>query len=199
MNQMHKQIPTYCRKCDEKGTITPLFSTIMLLAIILVILAGWVIIHFVVPRFQTKQIPTAGPALSQDVQAAIIGVSAFYTIDYTEPEQAWAERICALIATPEDCLLLQVYFAPAIHATAEKYHVKTTCTVLPVELFSTNEATMSRIWKLQVTVANPWPGINPTEAVFAEVVFDQAMQEWHFRRILFEQELPGYGTPTPSP
>ena len=197
MNYMHNHIPTHPANRSEKGMITPWFPAVMLLAIILVILAGWAIIHFIVPQFQGNQIPAASPALSQDAQVAISGVSAFYTIDYTEPEQAWAERICTLIATPEDCLFLQVYFAPAIRAAAEKYHVQTTCTVLPVGLFSTNDTTMSRIWKLQVSVANPWPGIKPTETVFAEVVFDQAMQEWHFRRILFEQELPGYGTPTP--
>ena len=195
MTHMHNT--SHCTNRSEKGTATPLLSAIALTVIILIALAGWAIVHFLVPLFQDKEIPAAGPALSQDAQAAIAGVSAFYTIDYTEPEGSWAYRICALIATPDDCLFLQAYFAPAIRATAEKYSIQTTCTVLPVELFSTDESTMSRIWIMQVTVANPWPGIKPTETVFAEVVFDQAKQEWRFRRILFDQEVQGYGTPTP--
>jgi hypothetical protein len=182
----------------KKGPATPWHPAIVLLAIVPIASAGWAIVQYIVPRFQEVRIPAAGPALSQDAQAAIAGVAAFYTIDYTEPVGAWAERMCALVVTPDDCLLLQLYFAPAIRATAEKYRVQSTCTVLPVGLFSIDETILSRIWILQVTVSNPWPGINPTETVFAEVVFDQDRQEWRFRRILFEQELPGYRSPTPK-
>jgi hypothetical protein len=194
---MHKQIMTQRTNRSEKGVATSWHFFIVLAALLLISAAAWAISQFVVPLFQDKQIPAAGPALSPDAQAAIAGVSAFYTIDYTEPEDAWTDRMCALAATPDDCLFLQVYFAPAIRTTAEKYRVQTTCTVLPLGLFSADESTMSRIWILQVTIADPWPGILATETVFAEVVFDRTTQEWRFRRILFSQELPGYGTPTP--
>ena len=182
----------------NRGPATPLVPAIVLLPFVPIVLAGWVILHFATLRFQEKEIPAAGSALSLDAQAAIAGVSEFYAIDYTEPEGAWVQRMCAPIATPDDCLFLQVYFAPVIRATAEKYRIQSTSTVLPVELFSNDETTSSRIWTLQVTVEKPWPGINPTERVFAEVVFDRARQEWRFRRILFEQELQGYCTPTPE-
>ena len=182
----------------KKGPATPWHPAIVLLAIVPIVSASWAIVQYIVPRFHEVQIPAAGPALSQDAQAAIAGVAAFYTIDYTEPVGAWAERMCALVVTPDDCLLLQLYFAPAIRATAEKYRVQSTCTVLPVGLFSIDETILSRIWILQVTIANPWPGINPTETVFAEVVFDQDRHDWRFRRILFEQELQEYRTPAPK-
>ena len=182
----------------NKSPATPWLPAIVLLAFVPIVLAGWAILHFATLRFQGREISAADPALSLDAKAAIAGVSAFYTIDYTEPEGAWAERMCALISTPDDCLFVQMYFAPVIHATAKKYRVQSTCTVLPVELFSNNETTMSRIWTLQVTVEKPWPGINPTETVFAEVIFDRTRQEWRFRRILFVQELQGYRTPTPE-
>jgi hypothetical protein len=181
----------------EKGTATPMFPVVVLTGILLVVAASWAMVRYVVPLFQDKFIPVAGPALSQDAMAAMAGVSAFYTIDHTEAESSWSDRMCALTATPDDCLFLQVYFAPLIRTTAEKYNIRTTCTVLPVQLFSTDDANLSRIWTLQVTVTDPWPGIDPTETVYAKVVFDQLAQEWRFRRILFEQELQGYGTPSP--
>jgi len=181
---------------NNKGAATFLLPAIVLLAFVPIVLAGWAILHFATLRFQGREIPAADPALSFDAQAAIAGVSAFYTIDYTEPEGAWVQRMCALSATPDDCTFLQVYFAPVIRATAEKYRVQSTCTVLPVELFSNNETTMSRIWTMQVAVANPWPGINATETVFVEVVFDRVRQVWRFRRILFEREQQGYHIPT---
>ncbi len=197
MNQMHKQIPTYCRKCDEKGTITPLFSTIMLLAIILVILAGWVIIHFVVPRFQDKKIPTAAPAFSQDALAAISGVSAFYTIDYTESAEQWASQVCAT-TTDEGCTFARSYFASAVHTTAEKYSVKTSSTVLPIELVDNDDVHMLRIWKMQVILSNPWPEVEQTQTVYVAVEYDKNLQEWWMQHILFEQEALKYiVTPTP--
>jgi hypothetical protein len=194
---MHKKSPFLRKNRGEMGTATPWFPAITIPLIFLVGMVGWAILKLVIPLFQDKQVPSAGPLLSADAQAAIAGVSAYYTIDYTEPEGAWRDRMCALLATAEDCLFLQVYLAPAIRATAEKYRVQTTCTVLPLELYSDNGSTMSRIWTLQLTVANPWPGIAPTETVFAEVVFDQTSQEWRFRRILFAQEIQGYVTPEP--
>jgi hypothetical protein len=181
----------------EKGTATPLFPVVVLTGILLIVAASWIIVRYVVPLFQDKYIPVASPALSQDAIAAMAGVSAFYTIDYTEAESSWSDRMCALTATPDDCLFLQVYFDPLIRTTAEKYSIQTTCTVLPVQLFSTDKTSLSRIWTLQVTVTDPWPGIDPTETVYAEVVFDQIAQIWRFRRILFEQEMQGYGTPSP--
>jgi uncharacterized protein (DUF736 family) len=174
-----------------------MFPAVVLVAIILIVSAGWVIVHFVVPLFQDKHIPAAGLALSQDAQAAIAGVSSFYTIDFTESAEQWAERVCAT-TTKEGCIFARGYFAAAVHATAEKYSVQTSCTVLPVELVDNDEAHMMRIWKMQVTLSNPWPVVEQTHTVYVAVEFDENLQDWRMQHVLFEQEAQKYAvTPTP--
>jgi uncharacterized protein (DUF736 family) len=194
---MHKQTTTHRTNRREAGTASPTFLPILLVAIILAALAGWAIAQFVVPLFQDKQIPAAGPALSRDAQAAIAGVSAFYTIDYTESAEQWADRVCTT-TTDEGCIFSKGYFAAAVHATAEKYSVQTSCTVLPVELVDNDEARMLRVWKMQVTLSNPWPAIEQTYIVYVAVEYDENLQEWRMQRVLFEQEAQKYAvTPTP--
>ncbi|HEX7542162.1 MAG TPA: hypothetical protein VF352_08530 [Anaerolineales bacterium] len=174
-----------------------MFPAVVLIAIILIVSAGWAIVHLVVPLFQDKKIPAAGPALSQDAQAAIAGVSAFYTIDFTEGAELWADRVCAT-TTNEGCIFARGYYAAAVHSTAEKYSVQTSCTVLPVDLVDNDEAHMVRIWKMQVTLSNPWPAIEQTYTVYVAVEFDQNLKEWRMQHVLFEQETQKYlASPTP--
>ncbi len=194
---MQKQITTHRTNRSEKGTADPIFPAIVLIAIILIASAGWAIVHFVVPLFQDKHIPAAGLALSQDAQAAITGVSAFFTIDYTESAEQWAGRVCTT-TTNEGCIFARGYTAAAVHATAEKYSVQTSCTVLPVELVGNDEAHMLRIWKMQVTLSNPWPEIEQTHTVYVAIEFDEYLQEWRMQHVLFEQEAQKYiASPTP--
>jgi hypothetical protein len=181
----------------EKGRVNPTIPAISLIAILLTILAGWAITHFVIPLFQDKPIPTASQALSQDARAAIAGVSAFYTIDYTESADQWAERVCAT-TTDEGCLFSKGYYAGAVHVTAEKYSVHTSCTVLSVALVDNDKTHMLRIWKMQVTLSNPWPTIQQTQAVYVAVAYDEKRQEWRMQHVLFDQEAQKYiKTPTP--
>jgi hypothetical protein len=193
---MHKQLKTRCMNRSERGAIAPTFTPILLIVLILIALAGWMIIHFVVPLFQDKQIPAAGPALSQDAQAAIAGVSAFYTLDYTKSAEQWADQVCTT-TTDEGCSFARGYYAAAVHATAEKYSVQTGCTVLPVELVDNDETNMVRIWKMQVTLSNPWPAVEQTQTIYVAVEYDKILQEWRMQHVLFEQEAQKYVTPTP--
>ena len=182
---------------SEKGTATPIFLLIVLTAVILIAVSGWAIIHFVIPPFQDMQIPAAGSALGQDAQAAIAGVSAFYTINYTESVEQWADRVCAT-TTNEGCVLARGYYAASVHTSAEEYSVQTSCTVLPVELVDNDEARMVRIWKMQVTLSNPWPAVEQTDTVYVAVEYDENFQEWRMQHLLFEQEAQKYDvTPTP--
>jgi uncharacterized protein (DUF736 family) len=194
---MQKQITTHRTNRSEKGTADPMFPAVVLIAIILIVSAGWAIVHLVVPLFQDKQIPAVGPALSQDAQAAVVGVSAFYTIDFTESAELWVERVCTT-TTNEGCIFARGYYAAAVHSTAEKYSMQTSCTVLPVDLVDNDEAHMVRIWKMQVTLSNPWPEIEQTHTVYVAIEFDQNLEEWRMQHILFEQEAQKYDvTPTP--
>ena len=187
---MPKQIAVFHPTHSEKGTVNP--APLVIMAVVFA-LAGWAIVHFVVPLFRDKQIPAAGQVISPDEQAAIAGVSAFYTIDYTEPENAWADRVCA-VSTDEGCTVVKGYLAAAIRLTAEKYSVQTGCTVLPVELVENDEINQLRIWKVQVTLANPWPGVEQTHAVYVAVEYDSTLQKWLMQHILFKQEMEKYTT-----
>ena len=193
---MRNQINTRSINSFEKGLVDPTIPAISLIAICLTILVGWAITHFVLPLFQDKPIPVASQALSQDARAAIAGVSAFYTIDYTESSDQWAERVCAT-TTDEGCIFSKGYYAGAVHATAEKYSVHTSCTVLPVSLVDNDETHMQRVWKMQVTLSNPWPTIQQTQTVYVAVAYDEKRQEWRMQHILFDQESQKYNsTPT---
>jgi hypothetical protein len=194
---MQKQSTTHRTNRNEMGTADPFLPAILFVVIFLIALAGWAIVHFVVPLIQDKQIPVAGQVLSQDAQAAITGVSAFYTIDYTESTELWTGRVCAT-TLEEGCNFVKGYFAAAVHSMAEKYSVQTTCTVLPVELVNNDEAHMVRIWKMQVTLSNPWPAVEQTQTVYVAVEYDKNLQEWRMQHVLFDQEAQKYlASPTP--
>ena len=182
---------------SEKGLIDSTLPAIIVMVITLTALAGWSIIHFIIPLFQDNRIPSVSPALPQDARAAIAGVSAFYTIDYTKSANQWAEQVCTT-TTDEGCVFAKGYYAAAVHATAEKYTVHTSCTVLPVALVDNDETHMLRIWKMLVTLSNPWPAIQQAQTIYVAVAYDKKRQEWRMQHVLFDQEAKKYNT-TPTP
>jgi hypothetical protein len=98
------------------------------------------------------------------------------------------------LSTPNGCQLIQSLFAPTVYQVVSANQVKTGCTVQAVRMVESNGAT--RIWQLQVTLINPWPGEKATTPVYAEV--DQANGTWLLNRILFDQEAARFAaTPTP--
>ncbi len=132
---------------------------------------------------------------STDAQAAIKALTAFYTLDYTEPIEQWQGRVCAL-ATPDGCQLIQILYAPAVRQAVETNQIKTGCTVQAVRIVENDGATHT--WLLDVTLSNPWPGEKPTTPVYTEVA--QSNGTWLLNRILFDQEAEArFGTPTPTP
>jgi hypothetical protein len=140
-----------------------------------------------------------------DAQAAVKALIAFYTLYYTVPEAQWQAGVCAL-STPNGCQLIQSLFAPTVRQVVEANQVKTGCTVQAVRMVeeSTPQGQSTpqgydgatRIWQLEVTLSNPWPGEKATTPVYAEVA--QANGTWLLNRILFDQEAARFAaTPTP--
>ena len=128
-----------------------------------------------------------------DAQAAMKAITAFYTLDYTVPENQWQAGVCAL-STPNGCQLIQSLFAPTVYQLVSANRVKTGCTVQAVRMVENDGAT--HIWQLEVTLGNPWPGEQATTAVYAEVA--QANGTWLLNRILFDQEAARFaGHPDP--
>ena len=131
---------------------------------------------------------------SPDAQAAVKALTAFYTLDYTEPEAKWQARVCTL-STPNGCQLIQSLFAPTVRQVVETNRVKTGCIAQAVRMVENDGAT--HIWQLEVTLDNPWPGEKATTPVYAEVA--QVNGTWLLNRILFDQEAARFQTPTATP
>ena len=175
---------------------------IFLIAIIVLIGAGFLILRNnptllsgIIARFEGVTLTAqADPGSAPDAQAAVRALTAFYTLDYSEPVDQWQGRVCAL-ATTDGCRLIQTLFAPTVYQVVKANQVKTGCTVQAVRMVEDDGAT--RIWKLEVTLGNPWPGEASTTPVYAEVA--QANGAWLLNRILFSQETARFETPTSTP
>jgi hypothetical protein len=142
----------------------------------------------IVPKQETK------PALSPDAMAATQAVTAFYTLDFTESSDKWLLRVCGY-TTDQGCLAMKDFFAPAIRAEVDQNRIQTYAFVTPVQLMS--DKGDHRIWRLEVTLTNPWKegqeGMQ--QDVYAEVANERG--KWLLNRILFEQEVSQFLTPTP--
>jgi hypothetical protein len=49
-----------------------------------------------------------------------------------------------------------------------------------------------RVWRLQVALSDPWPGVEQSQTVYVAVEYDQASQAWRMQHVLFEQEAAKY-------
>lgn len=169
---------------NSKGVQNAAFTLILALAGITALL---VVPHYLAPKPQT------GPAIPPDAMAAVDGVTAFYTLDYTEPPNLWPLRVCTY-ATEKGCEAIREFFAPSVQAAVDQYRVQTYAMVEPVQVMV--DAGDRRIWKLEVTLTNPWSEDTlGTQNVYAEV--EKEGGKWLLSRVLFEQEIAQFLTPTP--
>jgi hypothetical protein len=130
---------------------------------------------------------------SPDAQAAIDAATAFYTLDYTANPDLWATRVCAL-TTEAGCRVIHAFFAPSVQAMVQENQIQTSCTVVPVRLVS--DKGHLRVWQVSVAIINQWPGPkNPEQDAFVEV--ENVNGFWLMNRILFQQEVGNFLTPTP--
>ena len=130
---------------------------------------------------------------SQDEQAAIDAATAFYTLDYTANPDLWATRVCAL-STDAGCRAIYAFFAPSIEALVQENKIQTSCTVTPIRLVS--EDGSIRVWQLSTALTQPWAGLEkPVQDAFVEV--ENVSGVWLMNRILFQQEIGNFLTPTP--
>jgi hypothetical protein len=181
-------------------------SIIFLIAVLSLIGAGFLIVRRYPGLFSgmLAQLKGITPTLKQasqppDAQAAVKALTAFYTLDYTEPVAQWQAGVCAL-STSDGCQLIQSLFAPTVRQVVEANQVKTSCTVQAVRMVEESTPQghdgATHIWQMEVTLDNPWPGENPTTPVYVEVA--QANGTWLLNRILFDQETARFAaTPTP--
>jgi hypothetical protein len=162
---------------------------VLLVVFIVLIGVGFLLMHrnpALLSRIFTQTVATptqVDPKSAPDAQAAAKALTAFYTLDYTEPVGQWQERVCAL-TTQGGCQIIQAFFAPAVRKVVDAHQVKTGCLVQAVRLVEDKGDT--RTWLLEVTLDKPWPGEKPTTQVYAEVA--QTNGTWLLNSILFDQE-----------
>jgi len=173
---------------------------VLLVVFIVLIGVGFLLMHrnpALLSRIFTQTVATptqVDPKSAPDAQAAAKALTAFYTLDYTEPVGQWQERVCAL-TTQGGCQIIQAFFAPAVRKVVDANQVKTGCTVQAVRLVEDKGDT--RTWLLEVTLDKPWPGEKPTIQVYAEVT--RINDTWLLNSILFDQEAAvRFATPASS-
>jgi hypothetical protein len=175
-------------------------SFVLLVVVITLTVVGTLILRHdpallsrIIARFEGATIgPTQpDPQSAPDAQAAVAALTAFYTLDYSEPVDQWQGRVCVL-TTPDGCQLIKALFVPVVRQVVEANKVKTDCTVQALRLVEDKGDT--RTWLLGVTLDSPWPGEKPTTQVYAEVT--QINGTWLLNRILFDQESAHFTTPT---
>jgi phage terminase large subunit-like protein len=183
-------------------------NSFVLLVVVLALIGGGflflrrdpALLSRIVARFEGATPTQLDPQSAPDAQVAVAALTAFYTLDYTEPVDQWQGRVC-ILTTADGCQLIQVLFAPAVRQVVDANHVKTNCTVQALRLVEDKGDT--RTWLLEVTLDSPWPGENPTTQVYAEVT--RINGTWLLNRILFDQEKARFATPalsaveTPTP
>jgi len=127
--------------------------------------------------------------LPADAQAAGAGLVAFYTIDYQESPDAWAERVCA-VSTEQGREIATNFFASAVAVNAAQHSIQTSATVIPVAMVD-DLGEEGRIWQVRVSMTNPWDADSEsTEDAFVHVVYDGS--QWLYERTLFAQEAERY-------
>jgi phage terminase large subunit-like protein len=183
-------------------------NSFVLLVVVLALIGGGflflrrdpALLSRIVARFEGATPTQLDPQSAPDAQVAVAALTAFYTLDYTEPVDQWQGRVC-ILTTADGCQLIQVLFAPAVRQVVDANQVKTNCTVQALRLVEDKDDT--RTWLLEVTLDSPWPGENPTTQVYAEVT--RINGTWLLNRILFDQEKARFATPalsaveTPTP
>jgi hypothetical protein len=143
------------------------------------------------PASEDTQAQMHSSPIPPDAQAAVKGVSTFYTIDYHETADQWADRLCKVLDSDTDCHASRVYLAPSVYSTAQKYSIETTCSVLPVGLVSdkVQDGREYRVWEMQATLSKVWPGMPGPAIIYAEVVLDPASQKWAMTHVLLNDEV----------
>jgi hypothetical protein len=172
---------------------------IVLFAVLLVI-AGAVAIILFRPEWISSVFtkPSTSTAILDDpsAQASVAGVQAFYTIDYTEPIDTWLERVCTA-TTLDGCEVINLLYAPEVHQVAVTNRVQTDCTATAIRMVEKSADGKTRVWLMDVTLTQPWPGVQSPMQVYADAVLGED-GIWRMNHILLDQEAERFATPALS-
>lgn len=179
----------------SRKTLKTAFTLIVVVILLAALAAAWFLLLGANPGFLERLNGGGSPpdGLTPDALAAAAGVSAFYTLDYTQPAEEWQADVCATL-TPEGCQVFQFLYAPGMRRLVEERQVQTGCTAQRIRAVEEGEG--RRVWLLEVTLENPWEGAPASDQVYAEVV-QGTDSRWLMTHILFGQEAERFQTPAP--
>jgi hypothetical protein len=135
------------------------------------------------------------PKITEDGQAAALGVAAFYSLSASDGVEGWQSRVCA-VSTQSGCEFAINFVAPAFAGLFQADpSLETTATAVPLELVEDGED--MRVWRVEVSLDNPWEGFENPQEVYALVVRDG--DTWKYERILLSLEVEARYKTTPTP
>jgi hypothetical protein len=171
---------------------------IVLVAVLLVI-AGVAVVILFRPAWTrslfAKPSNFTAPSEDPSAQAVIAGVQAFYTIDYTEPIETWIARVCT-VTTSDGCEVIKALYAPTVYTAAQANKVQTGCAATPVRMVEEGTDGKTRVWLMDVTLTQPWPGVQSPMQLYADTVLGED-GIWRMNHILLDQETERFVTPAP--
>ena len=166
----------------------------LFIVILLLILAG-IMADLALPRLTGRSLAQVA-GFDSGRAAAIAGVEAFYSVDYTESSDVWAARLCALSSEPA-CDFYQntimPYVWPEIVSTQTTVIAATDQVVkLADEVADTRDAEPMQVWRMNVSLSQPWPQGNGQTEFPAYVLVVREKNGWKFERFLLNDELVRY-------
>ncbi len=130
---------------------------------------------------------------SADAQAAVAGVTAFYSLDYTIPAERWEEMVCVTL-TASGCEVFKALYAPGVRTIVEQNRWQTGCTAKAIE--RVEDTADQRVWRLEATLDHPLPGSPAIFPVYAEVV-READGTWWMTHVLNDGEASRFTSKAP--
>ena len=136
--------------------------------------------------------PTA-LADSADARAAVAGVTAFYSLDYTVPVGKWEESVCATL-TSAGCEVFKALYSPGLRSIVEKNRWQTGCTAKAIQ--KVEDGGNQRVWLLDATQDHPLQGSSAIFQVYAEVAQDTG-GTWKMTHVLNDGEASRFASKAP--
>ncbi len=134
----------------------------------------------------------ATPTFTEDDlarQAAILGATAFFTIDEQGSQQVWIENLCR-VSTESGCAFHQLGL-DKLWKQFEAAHTSITPTILQAEKVQlAKNSTGMQVWKVTIELSRALPGrSDKQDTAYALVMAEQG--GWKFDRFLLPAEVNG--------
>lgn len=154
------------------------------LLVILLSVSGF----FAYQTFSTRHELPIEPVTINGQHAALQGVQAFLTVDFTNGKQAWIDQVCA-VSTADGCQAMNnlagMMWAGIENKTSRMEYTPENATL--IREIAGEDGQMLQVFKVTGALVD----LNTTRTTSGEmhVIVEQVGNDWSFQRVLFEQEV----------